>query len=77
VLQVSLLRAPLGSSTPDAAVILKKIGTGATGANLAGTGFSDAAAAECPADADAAPFSGSFRPAQPLAAFNGKEASGE
>ncbi|KAF6254063.1 hypothetical protein COO60DRAFT_1462902 [Scenedesmus sp. NREL 46B-D3] len=74
-LQVSLLRAPLGSSMPDAAVVLKKTGTGAVGANLAGTGFSDAAAAEFPAAADAAPFTGSFKPAQPLAGFNGKDAS--
>ncbi|WIA34404.1 hypothetical protein OEZ86_012740 [Tetradesmus obliquus] len=75
-LQVSLLRAPLNSATPDAAVILKKTGTGALGANLAGTGFADAAAAEFPAAAEAAPFTGSFKPAQPLAAFNGKDASG-
>jgi hypothetical protein len=57
--------------------VLKKTGTGALGANLAGTGFADSAAAEFPAAADSAPFTGSFKPAQPLAAFNGKDAAGE
>jgi hypothetical protein len=75
--QVSLLRAPLGSATPDAAVILKKTGSGALGANLASTGFDDAAAAEFPAAAESAPFTGAFKPAQPLTAFAGKDASGK
>ncbi len=47
---------------------------GATGANYTGTVFDDQGPA--PIATAAAPFTGTFRPEQPLAAFNGRPANG-
>jgi hypothetical protein len=59
-----------------AQVTLKPARAGATGANLAGTSFSDAALQAFPAAATDAPFAGTFKPASPIAALHGNMAAG-
>jgi subtilisin family serine protease/subtilisin-like proprotein convertase family protein len=59
---------------PDRTVVRLFTRRGGTGDNLTATVFSDAAAV--PISAGVAPFTGSFRPEQPLAAFNGRLARG-
>ena len=59
-----------------APVALKPARAGATGANLVNTTFSDSAIQAFPAAASAAPFTGSFKPASPIAALHGNMAAG-
>ncbi|KAF8061303.1 yqkD [Scenedesmus sp. PABB004] len=74
-LQVTLLHQAPGAERPTA-VVLKRSAVGGAAANLAATGWDDAAASEFPATPDAAPFTGNFRPASPLSGFNGQDAAG-
>lgn len=74
-MQVTLLHGVPGSNTQPTYAVLKAAAAGADGANLAGTSFSDAATADFPT-AESAPFTGTFRPAQPLTVFNGQDGSG-
>eukprot|EP00879_Flechtneria_rotunda_P000139 GHRR01000205.1.p1 GENE.GHRR01000205.1~~GHRR01000205.1.p1 ORF type:complete len:558 (+),score=212.29 GHRR01000205.1:286-1959(+) len=79
-LQVTLLHDAPPATTDLAAtrtaVVLKTARLGATGQNLAGTGFSDAAAGVFPAGPEGEPFTGDFKPSQPLAGFTGQQAQG-
>ncbi|KXZ45572.1 hypothetical protein GPECTOR_53g158 [Gonium pectorale] len=76
-LKISLSASPLGENGASASslapsVVLKDVRSGSTGANLNGTAFDDSAAAAFPADAAAAPFPGTWKPAANLsAAFAG------
>lgn len=59
---------------PDGTTVVLSTQNGGGGANYTGTVFDDTAVT--PITAGVAPFSGSFRPEQPLAAFAGKAISG-
>lgn len=74
-LQVTLLHpASAGSPATPTAVVLKAGGRG-EGTTLAGTYFSDDALENFPS-ATGSPYSGRYKPAQPLSAFAGQSADG-
>jgi subtilisin-like proprotein convertase family protein len=59
---------------PDATDVVLSLNRGSSGDNFTNTVFDDSAATAI--SAGAAPFTGSFKPDSPLAAFNGKIAAG-
>jgi hypothetical protein len=74
-LQVTLLHKAT-PATRNTAVTLKPSRVGATGQNLANTSFADTGNAPFPAGAEEAPFTNTYKPAQPLATFAGQPSAG-
>eukprot|EP00775_Hariotina_reticulata_P008916 gene8916-9093_t len=74
-LQVTLLHKAT-PATNNSAVTLKPSRVGATGQNLANTAFADSATVSFPAGGEEAPFTNTYKPAQPLSSFTGQPSIG-
>lgn len=73
--QVTLLHKAT-PATNNTAVTLKPSRVGATGQNLANTAFADTATTSFPAGGEEAPFTNTYKPAQPLSSFAGQPSVG-